>query len=251
MRRVNTASERLLDALSPLLATLAQGCLANCDGVLARVWLVGRGDLCSACAWRDECPDRTTCLHLVASEGLTQRLDGPFRRFPIGGRLVGRVVSTREALVAGDDLAGLGVADPAWLALHRVLGFAALPLEHAGRCIGVAAVFARGRLDQPALARLGATVRLGAAALGATRAFRQLASERNRLAARNAELVTATADGRSFAEIQRAAIERALARTRGRISGPRGAAALLGVKPTTLESKIKKLGVRRPARALR
>lgn len=245
---MNATSDRLLEALFPTLATLARGCLASCDGVLARVWLVGRGDLCAACVWRDECPERTTCLHLVASEGLTQRLDGPFRRFPIGGRLVGRVVTTREPLVAGDDLAGLGVADPAWLALHRVTGFAAFPLEHAGRCIGVAAVFARAPLDPPVRARLAATIGLGAAALGATRAFRQLAAERNRLAARNAELAATVAEGRTFADIQRAAIERALVRTRGRISGPRGAAALLGVKPTTLESKMKKLGVRRPAR---
>ena len=33
---------------------------------------------------------------------------------------------------------------------------------------------------------------------------------------------------------------------RWRISGPAGAAALLGLEPTTLESRIKKLGLQRP-----
>jgi hydrogenase-4 transcriptional activator len=41
----------------------------------------------------------------------------------------------------------------------------------------------------------------------------------------------------------RAHIERALAHCRGRIDGPRGAAALLAVNPNTLRSKIHKLGI--------
>jgi len=44
--------------------------------------------------------------------------------------------------------------------------------------------------------------------------------------------------------VQRA-IEKALAACEGRIYGPRGAARLLGLKPTTLQSKMLKLGIRR------
>ena len=47
---------------------------------------------------------------------------------------------------------------------------------------------------------------------------------------------------------QRRHIERALAETEGRIYGEGGAAELLDIKPTTLQSRIKKLGVRRPSR---
>ena len=248
---MNDATERLIEALQPALSALASGCLAACDGALSRIWLVGVGDLCATCAWRPECPSQTRCLHLVASGGATTRVDGPFRRFPIGGRLVGQVVETAQTLIVNDDLAGLGIAEPAWLALHQVQAFAALPLAHAGHCIGVAAVFARAPLDRAACARLDSAARLGAAALGHARAFRALVGDRNRLAARNAELAAAAGDGRTFAEIQRAAIERTLARTRGRISGPRGAAVMLGLRPTTLESKMKRLGVRRAPRARR
>jgi hypothetical protein len=38
-------------------------------------------------------------------------------------------------------------------------------------------------------------------------------------------------------------IEAALAETRGRVSGPRGAAAKLGMRPTTLDAKIGSLGI--------
>jgi PAS domain S-box-containing protein len=47
-------------------------------------------------------------------------------------------------------------------------------------------------------------------------------------------------------EVQRRHILAVLESTGWRISGPRGAAALLGIKPTTLEYRINKLGISRP-----
>ena len=38
-------------------------------------------------------------------------------------------------------------------------------------------------------------------------------------------------------------IEAALAKSRGKVAGPRGAAATLGIPASTLESKIKQLGI--------
>ena len=49
-----------------------------------------------------------------------------------------------------------------------------------------------------------------------------------------------------FAEAERGAILRALEACGWRISGRRGAAETLGLKPTTLHAKMKKLGIRRP-----
>ena len=46
-------------------------------------------------------------------------------------------------------------------------------------------------------------------------------------------------------EVQRQHILRVLARTQGRVYGPGGAAALLGLKPSTLQSRMKKLGITR------
>ena len=47
----------------------------------------------------------------------------------------------------------------------------------------------------------------------------------------------------SFANQERALVEAALAKSHGRVSGPRGAAHRLGVPRTTLESKIKSLRI--------
>jgi transcriptional regulator with GAF, ATPase, and Fis domain len=54
------------------------------------------------------------------------------------------------------------------------------------------------------------------------------------------------ASNETLEAVERAHIRAILARTGWRIRGERGAAAILGLKPTTLEYRINKLGLRRP-----
>jgi formate hydrogenlyase transcriptional activator len=51
---------------------------------------------------------------------------------------------------------------------------------------------------------------------------------------------------RTLEELEREHILTVLAETGWQVSGARGAATLLGIKPTTLEARMKKLGIRRP-----
>lgn len=51
----------------------------------------------------------------------------------------------------------------------------------------------------------------------------------------------------TLAQAEKALIEAALAETHGRVSGPRGAAAQLGIPRQTLESKIKTLRIDKPS----
>jgi transcriptional regulator with GAF, ATPase, and Fis domain len=289
----------ILQSLQPVLSTLVEAGLASCDGVLAQAWLVGPGDRCDSCPMRPECPSRSSCLHLVASAGVEDEAADRSRRVPIGIGSLGRIPVSHEPLVARSGLDALGLAGSAWLTRNKVHALAALPLEHGERSIGVLAVFSRGRLPEEQMRVLVASTRLGAEALGNVAAFRTLAADRNRLAAKNARLRSglgllpepeaaaaaapvpalpppapvadppAPAPPRvppsgasavlgvdaaismplhSFAEVQREGILRTLERTGWRVSGPKGAAAVLRLKPTTLESKMKKLGIHRPPR---
>jgi formate hydrogenlyase transcriptional activator len=61
-------------------------------------------------------------------------------------------------------------------------------------------------------------------------------------------VVLASAQEGTFWDSQRALILRALHASDWRVGGPRGAAARLGLKRTTLISKMKKLGISRPVR---
>lgn len=233
------------------LQALARESMEACDAVLVRAWTVGPGDLCATCAMRGECPDQRSCLHLVVSVGLTTRLDGPFRRFPIGARRVGRVVLERKAYVERGDLASRGIAEPTWLAMHGVRSFAAVPLGEMGR--GVLAVFSRRFLTDQEVSLLAFAARavlrgdadVPAATPRGARATRATAANAPVAPAPAPERI-ATTDRRTLAEIEREAIERALVQTAGRISGPRGAATMLGLKPSTLASRMQKLGVKRP-----
>jgi len=51
---------------------------------------------------------------------------------------------------------------------------------------------------------------------------------------------------RDMKDMERAHILAVLEQTGWRIRGPRGAALILGLKPTTLESQMARLGIRRP-----
>ena len=177
-----------------------------------------------------DCPDHTTCLHLVASTGISSRLDGPFRRYPVGHGEVGRVFLERRALVANRDLDRMGLAETLWITLHQVRGFAAVPLLRATECVGVMILFSRRELLEADVRGLAAAAEL--LALGLPRLP-------------SADSHATPVPLRSLAAIEREAIERTLVATRGRVSGPRGAARILGLKPTTLHSRMRKLGIRR------
>jgi transcriptional regulator with GAF, ATPase, and Fis domain len=55
----------------------------------------------------------------------------------------------------------------------------------------------------------------------------------------------ATRDSSRLEDIERRHIRAVLERTRWKVRGPRGAANILGLKPTTLEARMAKLGIKR------
>jgi transcriptional regulator with GAF, ATPase, and Fis domain len=203
---------------------------------------------------RPECPDQALCLHLVASAGTSERIDGAFRRFPIGAREVGMAVVRLRPYVARGGLASRSLAEATWLASHRVRSFVAVPLVRDGVSIGVLALFSRRELtdaevglitfaaDQALAAHAKEGREVGARTRG-TDAQPPQAAPPSRAALEPSAMPPVE---RTLAEIEREAIERTLAHTSGRISGPRGAAAILGLHPNTLASRMLKLGIKRP-----
>lgn len=246
----DAALELLVDAL-----------VGSVRAAVARVWTLGPGDLCDGCAMRSECADQTECLHLAKSAGVSRRTDGAFRRFPLGAREVGQVTQTREPIVLNDQVERLGLAEPTWLMVHDVRAFAAVPLTFEGRCIGVAAVFARDLIDDEKLGALMALATLATGIIAGAGNVHPVPVERVAEVAPPHAAPAAAPDAtpepeairgveflRPFAATERDVLERVLEHTRGRVSGPRGAAALLSLKPTTLHSRMKKLGIARHAR---
>src|SRR5690606_33350874 len=142
----------------------------------------------------DECPQQVPCLHLVASaghpsaerEGDWSRLDGDFRRFPIGQRKVGRVAATSEALCVEDARKDARwLVRPDWARREGILGFGGQPLAYHGEILGVLGVFTRRCMDRQALDSLRMLADHAAAAIANARAFEENARLRQQLELEN------------------------------------------------------------------
>ena len=158
--------------------------LASMDGIaLARIWLAEPGDICADCRFRAECPDKTVCLHLVASAGQSidaaaspwTKIDGDFRRFPFGVRKVGRIAATAEPVEVPNIEDDEGwIARPAWAATERIRGFGGQPLLYRGQVLGVLAVFARSPMSANCLVWIRTVADHAAAAIANARAFERI-----------------------------------------------------------------------------
>jgi len=177
---------------------------------LARVWLRQPGDICPTCPLRAECPDRTTCLHLVASAGNPtaspgadwSRLSGDFRRVPIGARKVGLVASTADAVVVKDaSVDAKWIARPEWAAREGIRGFGGQPLLYKGEVLGVIAVFTRIPLVLEGLPWLRLIADHAAIAIANARAFEEIESLRRRLEDENAYLREEVAEANAFGSL--------------------------------------------------
>src|SRR5215470_10469665 len=58
-----------------VLKMIVDGLVEGAGLALARIWLIGPGDICATCPMGHECPSRMRCLHLAASAGRSQ-VDG-------------------------------------------------------------------------------------------------------------------------------------------------------------------------------
>ncbi len=183
-------------SLSELLHAVVRG-IAECPNlVLARIWLIEPGDICETCRFRSECPDQTRCLHLVASAGNPRgktenysRLDGAFRRFPLGVRKIGRVGKTGEPLLL-PDLRGdeEWIADPDWMKREGVKTFAAQPLVFRGEVLGVLAIFDAGVLGPSDFDWLRVFADHAAVSIANARAFEEIEFLKARLEEENTYL---------------------------------------------------------------
>jgi len=160
----NFATQLLLDiaheqSVEHLLHKLVRSVMARANLACVQIWLVDKGDLCSVCSQRANCPDQTRCLHLVVgggnsfsnSEARVLHCVDPNTRMPLGAGLVGKVAVTGQQLVLNgfnarpEELAGLD-----WLEQDQIRGFSGSPIIYKGEVLGVMASFTRAEIPDGA-----------------------------------------------------------------------------------------------------
>jgi transcriptional regulator with GAF, ATPase, and Fis domain len=228
---------------------------------LARIWLMQPSADCAGCPMTAECHGRSECLHLVASSGRSAadprvtwtRLDGAFRRFPLGVRKVGQIAATGEPLEVPDlsPAPPAWAADPDWMRAEGVAGFGGQPLVHRGRVLGVLAVFARGPIGAECMDWLRTIADHAAAAIVTARAFERIEEFRARLEMENEYLREEVARAGAFGELvgQGPALE-ALARQIDLVAPTDAAVLILGESGTGKELVAREVH-RRSKRAAR
>ena len=182
--------------LSDLLPLATSRLAANPNVALARIWLklpTPPAD-CMTCRFASECPERQLCLHLVASSGTSihqpavewSRLDGGFKRFPMGIRKVGRIAATGQSLEVSDvDSDHAWAAEPTWIKQEQIQSFAGHPLVHRGEVLGVLALFARARPGDTCFEWFRMIADHLAAAIASARMVDEIASLKARLEIEN------------------------------------------------------------------
>jgi transcriptional regulator with GAF, ATPase, and Fis domain len=186
------AGERSVEGV---LLRIVEGLADQPDVALARVWLLDRGDICDSCRLRPQCPDQTRCLHLAASAGSPRaspgedwsRMDGDFRRCPLGVLNVGQVAASGSPLLL-TDASTERWARPEWVRREGIRSFAGQPLMFRGEPLGVLAVFRRAPIAEEELGWLRTVAEHAAIAIVNGRALAEIDRLRQRLEEENAYL---------------------------------------------------------------
>jgi transcriptional regulator with GAF, ATPase, and Fis domain len=180
-------------SLDTVLSLIVSGLVDKAGIALARIWLLGPGDLCTACHMRPECLSQEQCLHLVASAGHSQvdgqswgRLNGEFRRMPLGMRKIGQIGATGEALLLRDELRNPAwMVHPDWAEREGIQSIAGHPLMFRGENLGVLGVFSREPMSAQQFRWLGVFADQAAVSIANARAFEELDALRVRLELEN------------------------------------------------------------------
>jgi transcriptional regulator with GAF, ATPase, and Fis domain len=159
--------------LDEVLSEITVGLVDDVEVALARIWLVD---------------EAAGALQLRASSGLSTRVDGDYRRVPIGAHKIGSIAETGRPMSTNDVAHDPRIADHAWAAAHRLVSFAGWPLCFRDERLGVLATFARRVLGDAELSRLALFAHQAAIAIKNARLFAEVEALSDRLRADNAYL---------------------------------------------------------------
>jgi transcriptional regulator with GAF, ATPase, and Fis domain len=186
------SQQREVDAV---LKTVVESLANDLNLAVATIWLSQPGDICKACFMKDECPDQTRCLHMVACTARPQnpesgdewyRTDGFYRRLPLGVRRIGVIAVTGESQKISDT-----ADDKEWFShndwLHRegVKAYSGHPLVFRDKILGVMAVFSRTLISDQEFAWLRAFADNAAVAIANARAFEEINTLKHQLELEN------------------------------------------------------------------
>lgn len=181
------AAFQMTSSLNPeeVLSTIARGLVDELDAPLARIWLLHSADICDQCHQASICSQRDCCLHLSASEGITNNLNGEYRRIPLGSLHIGLIARNQEPLITSDFKDDARFPDKEWIEQQGIKLHAGYPLLFRQELLGVMAVFSRSELSPGVLQHLSGFANQASIAIKNAELFDEVKQLKNRLQAEN------------------------------------------------------------------
>jgi transcriptional regulator with GAF, ATPase, and Fis domain len=204
---LDIAHEQSLDSLLQKIVTRAvEHPLVAC----IQIWLHDKGDRCSSCPRRQECPTQAQCLHLVVGKGISRpgsgkaapRFDNFNARLPLGVGLLGTVATTGEpCFLKALDEKPVSIIGFDWLSQEQIRSCAATPIIFKGEVLGVMIGFSLEDPPDEALpwSRIFAD-HIGAAIANA-RAFEEIQRLKAQLELQNAYLQEEVSEAKAFGDL--------------------------------------------------
>jgi transcriptional regulator with GAF, ATPase, and Fis domain len=197
-------------SVEQVLQKLAHSAVERPDVACFQVWLIDKGDRCSACPRRPDCPNQSRCLHLVVGKGTSlarsapevPRFDDLNARMPLGVGCLGKAAVTghqnqiRDLDKHPDDMVGFD-----WLKQERIRGCGVVPIMFKGEVLGLIVGFTRK--DMPDESQPWGRVfadHIGAAIANA-RAFEEIQGLKAQLELQNAYLQEEVVEARAFGDL--------------------------------------------------
>jgi transcriptional regulator with GAF, ATPase, and Fis domain len=198
--------------LEQLLKKVVHRILERPNVARVRVWLIDKGDICSTCVRRPDCPDQTRCLHAVAGGGNLignkdeedeyLRMTDPFARIPLGFGAAGKIAVTGKQVVLRDlDKEPGELAYIPWLKPENIRGFNGVPIIFKGEVLGIIAVFARSNVPEGAEVWGRVFADHIAGAIANARAFGEIQRLKSQLEQQNAYLQEEVVEAKAFGDL--------------------------------------------------
>ena len=211
------ASKLLLEiaqeqSLEELLKKLVRRILDRPAVARVRIWLIEKGDICSTCVRRPDCPDQTRCLHAVAGGGNMfsnkgeeeeyLRMTDRFARIPLGVGTAGKIVATGKQVVLRNlDQDPGELAYIPWLQPEKIRGYNGVPIIYKGEVLGLIAVFSRANVPEGAEVWGRVFADHIAGAIANARAFEEIQRLKSQLEQQNAYLQEEVVEAKAFGDL--------------------------------------------------
>ena len=204
---LEVAQER---SVEQLLQKCVGAAMSHPEFARVEFWLVEKGDLCSRCPQRRQCPDQTRCLHLVAGgenlDASGARESSHFynsdERIPQGVGFVGRIAKAGQMMVldnvaaAREELFGLD-----WSRLGKVRHCAGAAISFRGEILGVLVFFSHAHLTKDRRAWHTIFADHIGAAIANARAFEEIQKLKAALEQQNALLKEEVIEAKAFGDL--------------------------------------------------